>query len=195
MKKVEIIERKQVYQKLFFRLEETRLRHETFSGGMSEPIMRICMDRGDGVAALLHDPQASTVLMVEQFRYPAYLKFQDQPDRAWLLEIPAGIMEDGEDPKATMLREITEETGYQIPDLEHISTFFLSPGGASERIHVYYGQIAPEQKISAGGGLTEEGEDLRLVTVPVAEVMGKIADGSIQDAKSIIALQWLLMRA
>lgn len=187
--RVEIISRIELFKRLFFRFEEIRLRHETFSGNMSDEIVRLNMDRGDGVAVVLHDRTHDTVIMVEQFRASTY-----DAGVGWLMEIPAGILKPGEDPAEAVKREILEETGYQVVQVTPISTFFLSPGGTSERIFLYYAAIREDERLHAGGGLIEEHEDLRVSAIPITEAFAKVARGEIVDAKTIIGLQWLQLQ-
>lgn len=186
-KRVEIIDKKQVFKQAIFRVDEIHLRHERFDGKMSEELVRLNLDRGDSVAAIMHDREADTVILTEQFRYSAY----DKGPGAWLLEIPAGTVERGEDPADTMRREIKEEIGYDVERIKHICTFYLSPGGTSERILLYYASVTPKQRTSQGGGLREEGEDIRILMMKVNQALRKIDKGEIIDAKSIIGLQWL----
>ena len=188
-RRVEIISREEVFQRLFFRFEEVRLRFETFSGAMSREIVRLNIRRGDGVAALLHDPQAGKLVMVEQFRYATH---ENGP--GWIMEIPAGIIQDGEDPHDAMLREIEEETGFRLDRLEPITTVYLSPGGSSERIFLFYGQITVAERESHGGGLPQEDEDLRVAILDIVDVMQMIPAGQIMDAKTLISLQWLQLK-
>ena len=185
-RKVEIISKEEVFHKAIFRIEEIHLRHERFDGAMSEPIMRLNLERGDGVAAVVHDPESGSVVLVEQFRPSTYEK-----GPGWLLELPAGVVEAGDDMLATMQRELVDEIGYRVDNLRHINTFYLSPGGTSERIHLYYARVAAHHATDPGGGLVEEGEDIRIVTVPLTEVFPMIEAGVIADAKTIIGLQWL----
>lgn len=188
---VEIIEREIVFKKAIFKIEQARLRHRRYDGSMSKPIMRLNLERGDSVAMLLHDRAAGTVVLTEQFRYPTYAK-----GPGWLLELPAGMVEDDEDPIKTAYREIVEETGY-TPDaasLQHVSTFYLSPGGTSERIVLYYVAVTPQDRTESGGGLDDEDEDIRIVVMSLDNALAGIADGTIQDAKTIIGLQWLQAR-
>lgn len=188
-KRVNIIEEVEAYNKAIFRIIEAKLRHERFDGTMSAEIMRLSLERGDGVTAIVHNPDDDTILMIEQFRYPTYGKTQD----GWLVELPAGIVEDGEEPKSTMLREIEEETGYRVDTLHHVYTFFLSPGGSSERIFLFYGRVNPENSISIGGGLEDEHEDIRTFTVRIDDVLERLSKQEFQDAKTILALQWLAL--
>jgi ADP-ribose pyrophosphatase len=186
-KRVEIIGKKQVFKQAIFRIDEIHLRHELYKGGMSEELVRLNLDRGDSVAAIMHDREADTLILTEQFRYSAY----EKGPGAWLLEIPAGSVEHGEDPAETMRREIKEEIGYDVEQIKHLCTFYLSPGGTSERIILYYASVTPKQRTSQGGGLVEEGEDIRILTMKVNQALRKIDTGEIADAKTIIGLQWL----
>lgn len=188
-KKVDIREEKQGYKKAIFKVVEAKLRHEKFDGTMTDEITRLNLERGDAVAAIVHNPVDDTILLVEQFRYPTYHKTGD----GWIYELPAGIVEDGEEPDDTMEREIEEETGYSVENLHHLYTFFLSPGGSSERIFLYYGRLASTQRISEGGGLLNEDEYISTTKMPVSEALKKLRAKEFQDAKTILALQWLDM--
>ncbi|MEM9952625.1 MAG: NUDIX hydrolase [Chloroflexota bacterium] len=185
--KVEIIEEVQDYKKAIFTVTKAKLRHENFDGTMTPEMTRLNLERGDAVAAIMHNPQDDTIMFVEQFRYPTYHKSND----GWILELPAGIVEAGEDPETTMHREIEEETGYAVEALHHIYTFFLSPGGSSERIFLYYGKLDSDKKVSSGGGLLREHEYIRTHTITVSDALKRMRAKEFVDAKTIIALQWL----
>lgn len=183
---VQILENQEVFHRFVFRIQQVRLCHERFDGTMSEEIVRLNLLRGDSVAALLHDPKSDTVVLAEQFRYPTY---ENGP--GWILEIPAGIVEKGEDPITSARREITEEVGYAVESLSWIASVYASPGGSSERIHIYYAPIALTDRLTRGGGITSEGEDIRIVTMTAGKTIQMLASGEIVDAKTVIALQWL----
>jgi ADP-ribose pyrophosphatase len=188
-KRVEILHQETAYQKFFFTLEETRFRHELFNGQMSDEMTRISLERGDSAAVILYNRANKNVIMTEQFRYPTYKK-----GPGWLLEIPAGTIEEDEDghPDVTMSREIMEEIGYDVKTgLRKLMTFYVSPGGTSERIHLYYAAVTPKDKVGPGGGVLSEGEDIRVLSVQLDSALKLIAEGKIVDAKSIIGLQWL----
>jgi ADP-ribose pyrophosphatase len=185
-KRIEILSKKEIFKKAIFRIDEVHLRHELFSGGMSGELVRLNLNRGDSAAVIMHDQDEDTVILTEQFRYPTYEK-----SGGWLLEIPAGSVEKGEDPQQTIQREILEEIGYECEKFQFISTFYVSPGGTSERIHLYYASVNPKNQVAKGGGLVEEGEDIRVVVLKVNAALRMIDEGKIQDAKSIIGLQWL----
>jgi nudix-type nucleoside diphosphatase (YffH/AdpP family) len=146
------------------------------------------LNRGDSTAAILHDKQAETIILVEQFRYSTYDK-----GPGWMLEIPAGIIDPDldPDPAVSMRREIEEEVGYNVKTLRLIGRFYLSPGGSSERIFLYYSTVTPNQSVTKGGGMMAEGENIRVIGVKVADALHKLEKGEIIDAKTIIALQWL----
>jgi nudix-type nucleoside diphosphatase (YffH/AdpP family) len=186
-RRVEIIRKAPIYIG-FFRIEEAHLRYERYDGAMSGEVTRLNLQRGDAAAVIVHDPTANTVVMVEQFRYPTY-----EHGPGWLLELPAGMVEPGKDgdPAATMRRELEEEIGYHIADLRHIHTFYLSPGGSSERAFLYYAAASPNDKQSAGGGLAVEQEDIRTLVLSTADVFTRMKAGEIQDAKTLVGLLWL----
>ncbi|MBC8099122.1 MAG: NUDIX domain-containing protein [Armatimonadetes bacterium] len=192
-KRVEIISEQDIFKKFIFRITEARLRYERYNGKMSDELTRLCFVRGDSVAILMHDPQAHTLILTEQFRYPTY-RAGSSAENGWLLEIPAGSVEPGELPESTVRREVQEEIGYILQAFKPISTFYVSPGGTSERILLYYAQISPKDRTSKGGGVLAEGEDVRTVVMSVRDALAKIESGELRDAKSIIALQWLQLR-
>ena len=118
----------------------------------------------DSVAVLPHDPVNRAVLLCEQFRLPTVAH-----GPGWLLEIPAGILETGEDVEACARREMIEETGYSVYALDPIATVYLSPGGSSERIHIFRGGIALRADAADTAGIESEGEDIHAPRSPPAE--------------------------
>jgi len=182
---VEILQRREVFKK-FFRIEEVTLRHELFNGSMSAEMTRLILDRGNSVAMLLYDPENQTVLLCEQFRLPTY-----EQGPGWLLELPAGTLERGENAEECARREAMEETGYAVKSLRRIACVYLSPGGSSEKIYIFYGEVSTTDRLGKGGGVLAEDEDIRLISMPMAEAFAKARDGQIQDAKTLIGLQWL----
>ena len=185
-KKVTVREERRLLD-AFFKVDEAVLRHERRDGSLSPELSRLNLERGDGVAALLYRTDEDRVVLVRQFRYPAWLR--DGP--GWILEIVAGMLKEGEDPQEAMRREIREETGYRVAALEPVSSFYLTPGGSSERIHLFYAAVGPADRLDQGGGLAEENEDIEIVAVPAAEAFTAVDRGEIVDAKTIIALMWL----
>jgi len=187
-KRIEIIGEKEVFRQAIFRVVSATLKMELYNGEMSDEIVRLKLDRGDSVAALLHDVRNDTLIMVEQFRYPAYGNGQ-----GWMTEIVAGMVDAGDTPMNSMQREIWEEAGYRVSNLRHIGTVYLSPGGSSERIHLFYAAVDPSDGGGGGGGKLSEGEDVLVRTVAADEALEDLAQNRIVDAKTVIALQWLAL--
>ena len=169
----------------FFKIDEAELSYERFDGKMSPTVKRLCFQRGDSVAAILFDAERRKLLLVKQFRYPTYEK-----GPGWIMEIVAGILGPGETPEAAVRRETLEETGYEIALLEPIATFYVSPGGSSERILLYYAEVLNAGKVGVGGGVAKENEDIKTVEYSPEELDHALASGEIQDAKTIIGIQW-----
>ena len=172
----------------FFKIDKTSLQYEKFNGEMSEEITRLNFNRGDSVAVLLYDEKKDSVILVKQFRYPAYVN--DGP--GWILEVVAGAIEGERDAVSVARAELLEEAGYEVDELKFISRFYVSPGGTSERIYLYMGLA--HRKTHAGGGLASEHEDIQAVEISLDEAMKMVETGEICDAKTIIALQWLKLR-
>jgi nudix-type nucleoside diphosphatase (YffH/AdpP family) len=188
MKKVTLQSKHRVFDG-FFKIDEAVLRYERFDGRMSEPVQRLCLERGDSVAAIVFDPAARRAIFTRQFRYPAYEK-----GPGWLVETIAGMIDDGETPEAALRRELLEELGYEAGAVEPIANFYLSPGGSSERIWLYYTEVSDARRSGAGGGLAAEGEDIETVSMSIDELRPLLHSGGLHDAKTIIGVQWLLNR-
>lgn len=183
---LEILERVTCYDG-FFRMARYRLRHRLFNGSWSPVLTRELFERGQAAAILLYDPQHDAVVLVEQFRIGAI----EHPDGPWLQEIVAGIIDDADEtPEAVARREAIEEANCQVQDLIHICDYYVSPGGTSERIALFCGQV---DTTGVGGlhGLAEESEDIRVTVVPFTAALTLMHTGKINSAAPIIALQWL----
>ncbi|MFP5344558.1 MAG: ADP-ribose diphosphatase [Gammaproteobacteria bacterium] len=183
----EIIGREVCYQG-FFRLERYRLRHGLFSGGVSRVLTRELFERGHAAAVLPYDPERDAVVLIEQFRIGAL----EDAHGPWLLEIVAGVMEQGESAEDLARREAVEEAGCTIQGLLPVCDFLVSPGGTSERISLFCGRVDSRQA-SGVHGVHEEGEDIMAHVVPFAEAMRWLEQGRIRSASPIIALQWLAL--
>jgi nudix-type nucleoside diphosphatase (YffH/AdpP family) len=157
-----------------------------FDGKMSEPVRRLVFQRGDAVAAIILNRDTQKLVLINQFRYPTYEK-----GPGWIHEVVAGILEPNETPEDALRRELLEEIGYRAGDLTRIATFYVSPGGTSERIMLYYAEVGNTDRIAAGGGLASEGEDIQLIEVALPELWRALDAGEIMDAKTIIGVMWL----
>jgi len=151
------------------------------------PIVREAYDRGNGAAALLHNVEHDTILLVRQYRLPAHLN--DHPD-GMLLEVPAGLLDDGEEAEDALRRELQEEVGHTVGALQRLFQLYMSPGSITEHLTFFAGEYTDATRTSAGGGEASEGEDLEIIEVPFAEAQAMVADGRICDAKTVILLQW-----
>jgi nudix-type nucleoside diphosphatase (YffH/AdpP family) len=187
-KRVDIESRQQVYDG-FFQLEEVVLQHERFDGSMSAPMSRLNLERGDGAAVVLHDPARHVLTLVRQFRYPTWEK-----GPGWPLELVAGVIEAGRDPADVARAEAREETGYDIGALESLGTFYLTPGGSSERIFLYYAAVDQRMRVAEGGGLAHEGEDIEIVEISEEHAWRALDEQRVIDAKTLIGMMWIRQR-
>jgi len=186
MKKVSIEQKRYILEDVF-KVDEAHLRYEKFNGEMSDVVRRISLERGDSVAVIIFNLDTNKIILVSQFRYPSY-----KNGHGWLIETIAGIVNPDEKPEESARREVQEETGLNVSTLEHIATFYPSPGGSSERVHLYYSEVSGENAIYKGtGGLISEGEDIKAVELTLEEALDKVKSGEIMDAKTIIGVQWL----
>lgn len=181
--KVEIKEERVAYDD-FFKIIVGRLRFEKFDGTMSKEVRRLSMERGDAVAVVLFNRQNNTLVLIQQFRYPVYRALKKK--NGWLYELVAGVVEHGETAQAVVRREVMEEAGYKVKNLKLLTRIFPSPGGMSERIYIFYAEVAGRE--NAGGGLISEHEDIRVLELPVAKVYAMLEKGKIEDAKTVIGL-------
>lgn len=176
-----------VYQG-FFRVEKYRLKHTLFGGGWSAEITRELFMRGSCVAVLLYDPDADKVVLIEQFRTGAILN----PDKAWLVEIVAGAIEEGESAEEVAYRESLEEAGCSIEQLMLINEFYTTPGGSSERISLFCGKV-DSSEVGGIHGLDHEDEDILVRAVDFNQAYRMLEKGEIESAIPIIAIQWLAL--
>ncbi|EJE48357.1 NTP pyrophosphohydrolase [Acidovorax sp. CF316] len=153
--------------------------------GQWQRLSREAYDRGNGAVLLLWDPLRRTVVLTRQFRLPAFLN--GSPD-GQLIEACAGLL-DGDGPEACVRREAEEETGYRIRAPRKLFEAYMSPGSVTEKLHFFIAEYAPGDRVRAGGGVVEEGEDIEVIEMPLAEALAAIASGRIQDGKTIMLLQ------
>lgn len=147
-------------------------------------------DRRHAAAILLHNIERDTVTLVRQLRIAAHLS----GEYPYLLEAPAGFIDDGETALQAALREAEEETGYKIAKATPAFAAFMSPGSVTEKLHGFYAAVTDADRITAGGGLHNEQEDLEVVELAFVEAMEMVEAGEIIDAKTIMLLQWAALR-
>ncbi len=182
---VEIITRERLY-KGFFSLIKYRFRHRLFSGAFSKVIEREVFERGHAAAVLPYDAQRDQVVLVEQIRIPAY----DSSQTPWLLEIVAGMIGEGESREQVARREAMEEAGLTLGRVKPVIDYLSSPGGSSERIAVMVGETDASQAKGCHG-LEEENEDILVRVVSREQAYQWVEQGMIDNAATVIALQWL----
>lgn len=180
-----ILKRETVY-KGFFQLDAYTFTHRLYQGGWSEPVKREIYQRSDAVAVLPIDLDTGEVLLVEQIR----LGGTSSEFGPWLLECIAGMIEPGEEIEQVCHREASEEAGIELKRLHKALSYLSSPGGTTERLHVY---IAEADLSQAGGvhGLEGEHEDILVHRVPLDTAFQWLQAGRIDNASTVIALQWL----
>lgn len=172
----------------FFRIDEVWVRCRSAQGELAEPRRSLSLERGDSVAALLHNIERDQLILVEQFKYPAHA------EGGWIIETLAGMIDGDEAPEDAVRREALEETGYLLGKLHHLSSFYVSPGGSSERVHLFFAEVDDADRVQAGGGLHEEGEDIVVREYSPTQLSSALTAGEFKDAKTLIAVLWFLGR-
>ena len=157
--------------------------------GSLERQVRQTYDRGNGAVILPYDPERGTVLLVRQFRLPAYVSGHVEP----LIEACAGLL-DKDDPETCIRREAEEELGYRLRDTEPVFHIFMSPGSVTERLMFFVARYSPEDRIGLGGGDAHEGEDIEVLEITLDEALGMIDQGKIIDGKTIMLLQHIKLK-
>ena len=146
-------------------------------------------DRGNGATLLPYHLAQRTVILVRQFHYPAYVNGYDD----LLIEAAAGLL-DNASPEVRMRAEAEEEIGYRLGRIEKVFEAFMSPGAITEKLHFFVAEYDPSMRIGDGGGVASEGEDIEVLELPIDQALAMIADGRIQDAKTIMLLQYAALR-
>ena len=142
-------------------------------------------DRGNAATLLPYNLAQRTVVLVRQFRYPAYVNGYDD----LLIEAAAGML-DNETPEIRIRAEVEEETGYRLGEVQKIFEAFMSPGAVTEKIHFFVAEYESDMRIGSGGGLASEGEDIEVLELPIDQALAMMGDGRIVDAKTIMLLQY-----
>jgi nudix-type nucleoside diphosphatase (YffH/AdpP family) len=151
-----------------------------------ETQIREVYDRGNGAGILLYNTNLKTVILIRQFRLPTYLNGNKT---GMMIEVCAGLV-DKEKPEECIIREVEEETGYQVTTVKKVFETYVSPGAVTEILHLFVGEYNSSMKVSEGGGLTSEQENIEVLEVPFIEALAMIERGEIQDSKTIMLLQY-----
>ncbi|UWX61597.1 GDP-mannose pyrophosphatase NudK [Chryseobacterium oranimense] len=158
--------------------------------GNKETQSREAYDRGNGAVILLYNKISGTVILTRQFRLPTFINGNTT---GMLIEACAGLL-DNDNPEECIKRETEEETGYKISKVEKVFEAYMSPGSVTEILHFFTAEYSHEMKITDGGGLEEEGENIEVLELPFEEALAMIDNGEIMDAKTIMLLQYLRIK-
>ncbi|WP_055437346.1 NUDIX domain-containing protein [Lacinutrix algicola] len=143
-------------------------------------------NRGDGATILLYNKEKQTVILVKQFRISAFL---NEDKTGFIIETCAGML-DKDDPETCVIREVEEETGYRLKEVKKVMEAYSSPGALTEKLYYFVGEYSEGMKVNEGGGLESEKEDIEILEMSFKAALQKIETGEINDAKTIILLQY-----
>lgn len=176
----------------FLKLDRYSVSYDSYAGERLGPYEREVLERGDSVGVLIHDRRADTIVCVEQFRLPAFLR---ERNAGWIQETVAGVVGENERAEDAARRETLEETGISIETLHRIGTFYPSVGGSTERVTLFVAEAdLSDFSKNATAGIKDEGEDIRVVLTTGRELVTKALNGEIRDAKLMICATWLAAR-
>ena len=184
---IEILNEEPLYDG-FFQLKRMHFRHKLFAGGMSGEVVRELLVKGAASAVIAYDPERDAVILVEQVRIGAYNP--DLPGSPWLLELIAGMVEEGEMPQEVAVRESQEEAGVEVTNLTHALSVWDSPGGTVERIHLFAGKV-DSSKAKGLHGLAEEHEDIKVHVVTRETAYEWVERSKVDNSIAVLGLLWL----
>jgi nudix-type nucleoside diphosphatase (YffH/AdpP family) len=193
-RRVDILKQDRLFDD-FFKIDEVVVSHQRADGSMSPESRKLVFERGDSVGVLLRNTDINAVVIVQQFKVPALIgRRRDDPKTrdGWITEAIAGMIDEGETPQTAAIRETLEETGYKIRNPEPIAAFYVSPGGTSERVFLFYAEVHDADRVAQGGGV--DNEDVEVVHLPLDELFQRLSHGAIEDPKLAIAAYWLQAR-
>lgn len=185
-RKIETVSQNRAYDG-YLKIDEAMI-NDTDENGKSIQYTRFKLTRPDAVAIVVYNESEDRVILTRQYRYP----IDDKVDGN-ILEIPAGKIDVGEEPKESALREVKEEIGYEVQEgkIGLLNSFFASPGYSSEKVYLYLAFVNNEDKVSDGGGLESEYENIEVESYGVSEFFDMVANGTIVDSKTLIGAQAL----
>lgn len=182
-----VLEKKPLYQG-FFSMHQYRFQHATYNGGISDIVCREIFERGHAVGLLPYDPITDEFVLIEQVRIAA----AETSESPWLIEIIAGIIDAGESELDVCVREAKEEAGIDVNRLYKACSYLSSPGGTTERLHIY--MALTDSSVAKGvHGLAHESEDILVHRVPAVVAREWLNSGVIDNGAAIIALQWFFL--
>ena len=146
-------------------------------------------DHGNAAAILLYNKNKKTIVLIKQFRMATYL---NQNEDGMLIEVPAGLL-DGNDPETCIIKEVEEETGYRITKVKKVYEAYMAPGSVTELVYLFMAEYTDDMKVSEGGGLDEEHENIEVLEMEFSEAVWMMKNGKIRDAKTIMLLQYAVI--
>ncbi|MCU6664272.1 GDP-mannose pyrophosphatase NudK [compost metagenome] len=146
-------------------------------------------DRGNGATILLYNRERKTVILTRQFRFPVFMNGHD----GYLIEAAAGLL-DNMDPESRIKAEAEEETGFQVSHVEKVFEAYMSPGSVTEKLYFYIAEYDAGDKVSAGGGIEAEGEDIEVLEMPLDAALAAVESGLIVDGKTIMLLYHVALK-
>jgi GDP-mannose pyrophosphatase NudK len=152
---------------------------------------REAYDRGNGATIMLYNTEQKTIILTRQFRLPSYINGNES---GMLIEACAGLLDDN-NPEDCIRKEVQEETGYEIQHVQKVFEAYMSPGSVTEILYFFIGAYTKSMKTSAGGGLEDEQESIEVIELPFAEAIRMMNTGEIKDAKTILLLQYMQIKA
>jgi nudix-type nucleoside diphosphatase (YffH/AdpP family) len=155
--------------------------------GVWETQHRESYDRGNGAAILLYNTTKKTVILTKQFRMPTYVNGNDD---GMMIEVCAGVL-DGDEPEKCAIKEAEEESGYKVTKIEKVMETYMSPGAVTEILHLFIAEYTDEMKVSEGGGLDNEHENIEVIEMLFSEAIEMVKNKGIVDAKTILLLQYV----
>lgn len=157
--------------------------------GTWQTMSRETYDRGNGATILPYNKSQKTVILTRQFRYPAFVNGH----HGMLIEACAGLLEKS-DPETCIKQETEEETGYRIKTITKVFEAFMSPGSVTEKLFFFIGEYEPKDRVSEGGGVVADGEDIGVIELRFNRAMEMVDSGEIVDGKTIMLLQYIKIK-
>lgn len=153
-------------------------------GNEGKKFSRLRVNRQDAAAVLILNTDTGKFILTRQFRYAIYPRSKDS-----ILEVVAGKIDRGETPLAAAIREAEEEVGYRISpeNITPLINCYSTPGYSSERFFIFYATVKSADKVTLGGGVAHENENIEVIELSIDEFKHLLESGLIQDAKTYLA--------
>ncbi|SHN02519.1 NUDIX domain-containing protein [Polaribacter sp. KT 15] len=169
----------------YYTLFKFNFDYQKSDGSWVKP-MREVYERGHGAGILLYNTKKQTVILIKQFRFPTFV--HDNED-GFLVEIPAGLL-DQDNPEQCIIRETEEEVGIRLKSVKKVYEGYSSPGVLTEKMHFFVAEYSDDMKVSEGGGIASENEDIEVLEIPFTEAIDMLNSGKIEDTRTIVLLQY-----